>query len=244
MNSSCSDCSMYSKIEELRLMLNNLILEKNQELLNKEIITLSQSLDELVYKCIFCSENLNTVFKLNLRNIFGIHSTFYYYGYQHLFSSMYFYINEGINNDELIYISMEENLYNKLISFLKNNNVSIEHIKFRAVKGLIESSANGGLIGLRKEIKNISSEDEVKQYNGVRWIGQPTYAIQTTSQEAFLSWEVNLSEALKNTNISLICIYDAYDYINKREFINEIVIKKSLKTHTHILKSLALEKIC
>jgi hypothetical protein len=218
-------------------VLNSLILEKTQNLLNEEIINLSQSLDILVYKCIFCNKNLNDIFKLNLRNIFGTHSCFYYYGYQHLFNSMYFYITEGINNNELIYIFMEENIYDKLIVFLKINNVSVEHIKFRHVKDLIESNTQGRLTQLKEKINNVCLENEVKEYNGIRWIGQSTYAIQTTSQESFLDWETNLSEALKNTNASLLCIYDTYDYMNKSEFINETVIKQSLTTHSYILNN-------
>ncbi|WP_291645123.1 MEDS domain-containing protein [Clostridium sp.] len=236
----CTTCNLQDNIEKYRVMLNILILEKKQNLLDEEIINLSQSLDILVYKCIFCNENLNDIFKLNLKNIIGTHSSFYYYGYQHLFNSMYFYITEGINNNELIYISMEKNFYNKLIVFLKLNNVSVEHIKFRSLKKLIESNTQGGLTQLKEEINNVCSGNEVKEYNGIRWIGQPTYAIQTTSQESFLDCETNLSEALKNTIASLLCIYDTYDYMNKSEFINETVIKQSLTTHSYIFKNSVL----
>jgi hypothetical protein len=244
MNFLCESCSLKEEMEKYKIMLNNLILKENHILIDEEIIKLSQSLDTLVYRCIFCNKNLNNnTFKIELKNIFGTHSTFYYYGYQHLFNSMYFYINQGINNNELIYISMEENLYSKLLAFLKVNNVSVQHIKFRPVKELIESNTMGGLIELKEKINNICLEDEVKKYKGIRWIGQPTYAIKTTSQEAFLNWEINLSLALKNTNASLICIYDTYDYMTKGEFINEKVIKQSLTTHTFALQNSVLEKI-
>lgn len=243
MNFLCESCNLKEEMEKCRCMLNNLILEENHRLIDEEIVKLSQSLDILVYRCIFCNKSIKNILKMNLKNIFGTHSTFYYYGYQHLFNSMYFYINQGINNNELIYISMEENLYSKLLAFLKVNNISVEYIKFKPVKELIESNTMGGLIKLKEKISNICSEDEVKKYKGIRWIGQPTYAIQTTSQEAFLNWEINLSEALKDTYISLICIYDAYDYMNKGEFINEKVIKQSLTTHTFALKNSVLEKI-
>lgn len=239
----CNTCSLRNYIEEYRIALNNLIAERGQQLLDKEVIDLSQSLDALVYKCIFCNKNMNNISKLDLRNIFGTHSTFYYYGRQHLFSSMYFYITEGINNNEHVYISMEENLYDELITFLKENNVSVEHIEFRPVKELIESNINGGLIQLKKKINDICLENQANKYSGIRWIGQPTYAIQTTSQEFFLNWEINLTEALNNTHASLICIYDAYDYMNKGEFINETVIKQSQNTHSYVLLNSELEKI-
>lgn len=243
MKFSCNHCKLHADIEKYRIELNNLIVEKNHKLLDKEIIYLSQFLDDLVYKCVFCNKSLNDFSKLSLKNIFGTHSTFYYYGDQHLFTSMYFYITEGINNNERIYISMQESLYNKLIAFLTINDVPVEHIKFRPVKELIMSNRHGGLAQLKEKINNICLESEVKKYSGVRWIGQPTYAIQTTSQKDFLDWEINLSAALKNTNASLICIYDAYDYLHKNEFINQTVIKKSLDTHSYVLRNLVLEEI-
>lgn len=243
MNLLCNACNIRTNIEKYRLKLNDMILEKKNKLLDKEIINLSQFLDVLVNKCIFCNKNLNNNLQLDLKNIFETHSTFYYYGYEHLFSSMFFYITEGLNNNELIYISMEENLFNELIDFLKINNVPDNHIKFRPVKELIESYLHGGLNGLNEKFKDVCLENKLKEYSGIRWIGQPTYAIKSTSQENFLDWEANLSEALKDTTASLICIYDAYDYMNKSEFINEKVIEQSLNTHSYILKNSVLEKI-
>lgn len=245
MNFLCDNCNLDYNIEEYRCRLNNIIVKKKYNLLDDEVINLSQLLDDLVYKCILCEKNLNfkSNLKINLKDIFGIHSTFYYYGQEHLFTNMYFYITEGIKNNELIYVSMQENLYNELINFLRINYVPIEHIKFRPVKELIMSNKHGELIQLKEKINSICLEDEVKKYNGVRWIGQPTYAIQTTSQDDFLNWEINLSKALINTNASLLCIYDAYDYMHESKFINETVIEESLDTHSYILKNLVLEII-
>lgn len=239
----CNNCDLYNHIEQHRAVLNNLTRDENYKLLNKEVIYLSELLDELICKCIFCSIKLNDSPQMDLKNIFGTHSTFYYYGEQHLFTGMYSYIREGIINNELIYISMQEKLYDKLIEFLFINDIPIEHIRFRPVKELIDSNKYGGLNGLKQKIHCIYSENEVKKYKGIRWIGQPTYAIETTSQDDFLNWEVNLSESLKNTNASLICIYDAYDYMHECKHINQTVIKKSFKTHTYVLNNSVLKKI-
>lgn len=245
MNMFCYNCGLKSDIEGHRERLNNIIINRNKNLIDDEVVKLSQLLDDLVYRCVTCKRDLNsmTKLKLSLDNISGTHSTFYYYGIQHLFTSMYFYINKGIQNNELIYISMLEELYDKLRIFLITNNVSIEHIQFRPVKELILSNKHGGLNGLKEKINNICLENETKKYSGVRWIGQPTYAIQITSQNDFLNWEINLSKALDDTKVSLICIYDAYDFMHEGIFINKEVIDKSLDTHSFILKDLELEEI-
>lgn len=243
MNFLCKNCNLSSNIEDLRENLNNIIIEKNHNLLDTEVINLSQLLDNFVYKCVLCSKELNDPSKLNLKDIFGIHSAFYYYGHDHLFTNLYFYILEGIKNNELIYISMQENLYSKLIEFLEINEVSMEYIHFRPVKELIMSNKLGGLIGLKEKINSIGIEEEVKNHSGIRWIGQPSYAIQVTSENDFLNWEINLSQALSNTKVSLLCIYDAYDYMNEGKIINKNVISKSLDTHSYVLKNLVLEEI-
>ncbi|WP_461207820.1 MEDS domain-containing protein [Clostridium sp. DL1XJH146] len=231
----CNKCNLSANIEKNRVKLDNLITEKNYNLLNSEVINLSKILDVLVYECVLCNKDIKNLSRLNLTNIFGTHSVFYYYGDQHLFASMYLYIIEGINNNEIIYVSMEKRLQSELLFFLKVNNVDVKHIKFRPVEELIRCNSTGGLPELKEKINNIFLENEVKKYSGVRWIGQPTYAIQTTSQKDFLDWEINLSEALKSTNLSLLCIYDAYDYMHEGEFINETVIKQSISTHSYIL---------
>lgn len=138
---------------------------------------------------------------------------------------------------------MEESLCNKFLVFLKTNDVPVEHIKFKTIKELIESNRHGGLTKLKEQINNISLDNEIKNYRGIRWIEQPSYAIQSISQKDFLDLKINLSEVLNNTNASLLCIYDAYDYMNKDKFINETVIKQSPTTHSYILKNLVLEKI-
>jgi len=58
MNFLCSTCRLRDNIEKHRIMLNNLIVEKNHKLLDEEIISLSEYLDVLVYKCASCNRNL------------------------------------------------------------------------------------------------------------------------------------------------------------------------------------------
>ncbi|MCT4618881.1 MAG: MEDS domain-containing protein [Marinisporobacter sp.] len=228
------------EIEVIRKKLNNLVVEKNEDLLDPEVLKLSEELDELIVK-------YNRTHKkdciINLYNISGIHSTFYYYGENHLFTNMIQYIDHGIKNKEIIHISMKPELYDKLLKFLSTFEIPQEHIKFYPVKELILSNKTGGLDGLKKKVAVCTKEALEKGYGGIRWIGQPTYAIQETSKDDFLSWEINLTEALQNTKVSLICIYDYYDYINDKKVIDERVINESLNTHSHVLNKFYLENI-
>lgn len=238
MNGFCEKCELNESIKEEKNVLNNAIVEKNNNLLDENIIKISQYIDKMIYDCIKCKIRLVDINneKVSLDSIFGIHSTFYYYGEQHLFINMYNYIKKGIENNEIIYLFVEDNIYNKLLKVLNENNVCVDDIQFRNVKPLIQGNRDGGLKSLKNEIYKISLEDEVKKYNGIRWIGQPSYAIKLNSQDAFLNFEKNLDMALKDTNASLLCIYDVNDYMDGGNIINKKVIEESLETHSYILK--------
>lgn len=41
---------------------------------------------------------------------------------------------------------------------------------------------------------------------------------------------------IKDTNASLLCIYDVNDYMDGGNIINKKVIEESLETHSYILK--------
>ncbi|AKN31234.1 hypothetical protein Ccar_10370 [Clostridium carboxidivorans P7] len=241
----CDNCNLGHEVEEYREKLETVMNQKKYSLLDNEVVKLSQFLDNLIYKCVICEMRLKEIsnYQRSLNNIFGTHSTFYYYGNQHLFMNMYFYILEGLKNNELIYLFMEESIYKDLLEFLKGNNVLIEHVKFKNVKELIKGNRECGLDGLKREIQKIGLSGELEEYSGIRWIGQPSCAIRNNSERDFLEFEKNLTEALCNVNASLLCIYDAYDYMHEKQFINETVIKESMDTHNYILKDLVLKAI-
>lgn len=231
----CNECDLGHLIEKNRLKLNKLISEKNLNLIDNEVVLLSQTLDKLLVDCVSCKKSIELMEELDFSNVFGIHSTFYYYGNMHLFINMLKYIKQGVDNKELVYISMEHDLYNKLIEILQSTGIYGENVRFLSVKKFILSHKSGGLDNLRRVI-NAYTEDAIKEgYNGIRLIGQPTFAMQETSKEDFLNWELDLSSGFKDLNASIICIYDAYDYMHDENHIDEDVMNESLTTHTHIL---------
>ena len=155
----------------------------------------------------------------------------------HFLISLYFYMFQGIKNNQMIYLSMDESLYKDLIKILKNTSFPIEHIRFRSIEEVIASNKKGGLIDLEDKIRNISSEYNLKNYNGYRWISQPDYAIKNTSLKDFYDWEMNLDDALKKVNInsSLGLVYKNCNYENKDKYIDEPVIDKSLHIDSYVL---------
>lgn len=78
MRNICANCNLNCQIEEYRTKLNDLIVEKEISFLNEEVINLSQCLDEVIYKCIYCQKYIQSIanVSLNLNDIFGIHSNY------------------------------------------------------------------------------------------------------------------------------------------------------------------------
>lgn len=233
--------NLENKIKLARRKLNSVIMEKNENLLDREVIKLSEELDELIVEIQYIKSIQDTCL-MNLKNIMGTHSIFYYYGKGHLFANMIQYIKVGVDNNEVIYISMRPQLYENLKKSLKNLGIQGKYLKFQSVKQLIDINNVGGVKGLKEKIEILVEKEIGQGYTGIRWIGQPTYAIEQTSKKDFLNWEINLSEALRDTKASLICIYDYYDYINNKKVIDEEVIKKSINTHSHILEKFFLKR--
>lgn len=52
----CNCCELRNNMEEVKIMLNDLIVKKNNELLDENIISLSKELDILVYSCMMCNK--------------------------------------------------------------------------------------------------------------------------------------------------------------------------------------------
>ncbi|NOW24269.1 MEDS domain-containing protein [Clostridium butyricum] len=108
---------------------------------------------------------------------------------------------------------------------------------YRNVKELILGHKKGGFNGLVETAMGILGSSNIEKYNGLRWIGQPSFAIKGTSENDFLEMEEDLNKFIKNMNVALLCVYDAYDYMHKGKIINKKVIEESFKTHSFVLNN-------
>lgn len=179
----------------------------------------------------------------NLKNTYGKHSVFYYYGYEHLMVSLYYYIKAGINNNELIYFTMFPDLYQKIIADFKINNLPIKDLILRSEEEMIIQCKHKSTAHIKLLINNYITDAIKKGYSGIRFIGQPSYAIKNTSRIEFLKIERVISSILKNISASLLCIYDYYDYLHSQNYINKMVIHESYNTHTHRFSQFRLSSI-
>ncbi|WP_158638666.1 MEDS domain-containing protein [Metabacillus litoralis] len=242
MKPTCDGCNIKAWLEENRKSLIKLVSEKDN-ILNETVVNKSQLLDQFIVECVKCDKRKMDSKIMTLDDIFGIHSTFYYYGREHLLINLLPYIKHGVDNNELITVSLSKDIYDQLMELLDFHGISRSGVKFFPVKNMVIANNKNGLEGVRQLLSALLEEVESNKYKGARVIGQPSFAIGETSKEDFLELEKVLTEAIIGLNASGLCLYDAFDYIHNREFIDEDIINHSLETHSHLLYSNSLFKI-
>lgn len=229
MKLSCKNCNINHSINKIKDELEYIIIHQNQNLIDDKVVTLSQLLDNFIYKCEFCNKNILCSSSLNSNNE--------YFKDTNLLISLYFYMTQAIKKNQFIYLSMDENLYDDLLNILRSNSFPTEFIKFNSIKEIIISNKNGGQAEMEENIKDIFSKDQLKKYSGLRWISQPIYAVKNTSLKDFFDWEMNLSDALRNVNpnSSLQFVHKKYNHMDPYKYINEPVIDMSLNVDSYVL---------
>lgn len=238
----CEGCNLKSCLEDNRKILVNLVSEQNN-MLDDVVVKQSQVLDNFIVECVNCYKRMGDSRKESLDDIFGIHSTFYYYGIEHLFINLLPYIKSGVENNELVTVSLSKDIFDKLMELLDFYGIDKSAVIFFPVKSMVIANNENGIDGLRKLLSTLLKEVESNNYKGARVIGQPSFAIGETSKEDFLKLEEVLNDAFVGMKASGLCIYDAYDYTHNREFIDDDIIKSSLATHSYILHNNSLSKI-
>jgi hypothetical protein len=180
---------------------------------------------------------------MNLNYVFGTHSSFFYYGFDHLCINLINYIKKGLENKELVYAYIFPEMYKIIVKFLDNNNINSDNIKFKSLDELILLNSSKGFSEVDKIMSNIISEALSKGFSGVRLINQPSFAIKQTSKQDFLDFEKILTKLFDNKKGSVLCIYDIEDYSHSNNYIDISIIKSSFNTHSHIMSKFELMKI-
>jgi hypothetical protein len=153
------------------------------------------------------------------------------------------YIRNSIHNNELVYLYIFPEIQKELFEILENNKIDIKHIMIESFSDLILSNSLEDFEKLNDSLNSLISGAIAKGYSGISFIGQPSFAIQETSREHFLSFEKNLTELFKGKEGSILCLYDLYDSLHDKKYIDDFLVKDSINTHTHILSKFKLTKM-
>lgn len=238
---NCIRCQLNEDIRKMEVKLDHLIFERKGDLMDPEIIQLSGNIERYTAECTNCKTRRDSIANSSGNSIFGCHISFYYYGLSHLIMNMCSYIASGVRKNELVFLSMETDVFDKLIALLQRLNIPSESIYLYPVEEMIMLNKERGISVLKNKVDEFVNNAKNKGFSGIRWIGQPSYAMKRTSKSDFLEFELALTEMVADKEISVLCIYDSYDYVTAKKYIDEDVIRESVNTHTHILGNMDID---
>ncbi|NRT34667.1 hypothetical protein [Clostridium beijerinckii] len=206
MREMCNECYLRSSVEKWRQRLDIMIIKKKGNFLDDEIIAFNQYVGDLIAECIDC--NAFKFYKAGRRNtiVGNKQRDLYYYGECNLFINLYDYIEEGIRNNEKVYISIQKNLYKKLKSLLMINGISIEKVQFICIEDMKRI--------IRNKSSSISFSEEIK-LGGNKGHEKNRWIIQSSLQKYFLQQEDYWNRYNEKFNSSILCVHDASPYIHK-----------------------------
>jgi len=210
----CLNCQLDIDIEKSKIILNNLIAEKHNNL-DSTVLAASESLDKLISACVNCKVKREKLANPSIYSPLSNHTSFYYYGTDHLITDLIHYIKNGIKNNELIYISMMDELNNQLLETLKELKIPTSNIHFNDITELILIHKCSSLKGLKEKLQLDENEALSNGFIGIRWVVQPYFMVTEPLKRDFSAWKKDLDEALNHRKTYFLCVYDFNDYLNE-----------------------------
>lgn len=172
------------------------------------------------------------------KNLFGVHSAFYYYGIDHLIVNMYQYIKDGIDNNQYIYLCLKANSYNLLLTHFTEEEK--KHISIFTASTLMNLHKNGGEVTVNNALKKYEKNVFEHGYTGARFIYELSHVLKEISKADFIKFEKSFSKTINELNISMMCLYDMYDYTNCKTIIDDELIALSKKVSDYRLYQMKL----
>ncbi|MCH3964752.1 MAG: MEDS domain-containing protein [Clostridium sp.] len=167
------------------------------------------------------------------KNVFGCHSSFYYFGLEHLYVSMCQYIKLCIEEGNFIYLIVDDKLYSNIKGFTeinKNNSLQISDV-CRMINIYNSLSKNE----IKEKLLKCENEIVKRGFKGLSFIIDVAYLISHTSKEDFLKIDFDITRLISNTRTSVICTYDFEDYLDEKRIIDDEIMEKSYESHSYRL---------
>ena len=180
---------------------------------------------------------------MDKNNIFGFHSSFYYFVLQHLVLNMYNYIKDGIDKNEKIYVCMAPGVYSELIKYLSDI-CGFSYIKNFNVHKMIDYYDKLDLTEIRTKLSKHIDEIIENGYSGIRFIIQTDYVILSSSREYFIDFNRSILYIISGLKVSSMSLYDFEDYLKHKYIIDDEIILESYRVHPYRLYNGSLQNCC
>jgi MEDS: MEthanogen/methylotroph, DcmR Sensory domain len=161
----------------------------------------------------------------------GKHISFYYYGEDHMVINLYKYIKNSMENNNFIFLDIEDSVYNLLFDSLNETEkymvgkINIENI-------IISNNKNNSEF-IRKCMSNYKLQKTEQGFTNVRFIFDAKKIIENTSKELFKTFANYCFNVIEEEKIDILTMYDFGEYMTKGKYISDEIIKVSYAEHSH-----------
>lgn len=233
MSCEYKSCKINETLNKVKYQLEEAISNNFSNFLITDVIKISKSIDDLVERCMNCKAT-KSLDVLDIHNIAGRHSMFFYYSKEHLLVCLAQYLKSGIEKNEFCPVFLQSDWYQSLVEYFERINLPSRNIQHYPVNEMLESFTNGGSSGFREKVLELTKWAKDEGFTGIRMIGQCSYAIELSSKKEFLKFEKAINDAFSGTAVGGLCVYDFNDFINTAKYIDDEILYDSFKTHTNI----------
>ncbi|HAK42354.1 MAG TPA: hypothetical protein DCM59_06130 [Clostridium sp.] len=168
-----------------------------------------------------------------MNNYYGKNICFYYYGEDHLVINLYRYIKQQIENNNYVYLYVDEEIYKLLINNLDiNERTMIENLD---ISNVLMSSYDEALNSKRisKFLREFKAKASDLGFWGANFILDSVKILNNTCNTIFQEFTKTLSSLCEKEHIDVLTCYDFLDYVNKGKIITEDIMKFSYKYHDY-----------
>jgi len=168
-----------------------------------------------------------------MSNCCGKNICFYYYGEDHLVINLYKYIKQQIENNNYVYLYVDEDIYKLLTNNLDSNErLMIENIKMSSI--LISSyNENINSTMISKFLRDLKGKASNSGFWGGDFIIDGAKILNNTCNTIFEEFIKSLSNICEEEHINILTCYDFLDYVNRGKIITEEIMRSSYKYHDY-----------
>lgn len=160
-----------------------------------------------------------------ITNFYGKNICFYYYGEDHLVINLYKYIKKSIENNNFVYMYINNETFNMVYNNLTNNE--------KQMIGLITIK---DFTPMDNKTIEILKDKALKQgFFGIAMIIDAAKVIRETTPLVFEKTVKSEKRVCEKYRVNIMTCYDFIDYVGRGRYINDDVMKMSYLYHGYRL---------
>ncbi|WP_408956398.1 MEDS domain-containing protein [Natroniella sp. ANB-PHB2] len=154
-----------------------------------------------------------------------------YYGKEHFLVKTVHFLKQGLKNEEKVFLYVEDELKEEILEILDEKYQDSSQLEFIFELDLAEVYLQFGKERLKEKLKVFSAG----RFNKARVLYQISKSLKEADQNSVLELEEIMNEVLEDSNLFVLCMYDATDLIEDDN--SSLWLKKAVNCHQSLLSA-------